>query len=150
MWANRSKSQNFCRIPIGLKILSESNKNSSSFPLLSASLIRFQTMKLMNFRESDICAIYFILLHSILVVFLTFPVEIFSLEQAVQLRGNQKDFNFQLHHCLSKFEVPVVVNLKHIFEVFGLYTTCLFIQKLLELMVSFEEKAKIKKAGNLN
>ena len=38
----------------------------------------------------------------------------------VQLRGNQKDFNFQLHHRLSKFEVPVVVNLKHIFELFGL------------------------------
>ena len=33
----------------------------------------------------------------------------------VQLRGNQKDFNFQLHHRLSKFEVPVVVNLKHNF-----------------------------------
>ena len=28
----------------------------------------------------------------------------------VQLRGNQKDFNLQLHHRLSKFEVPVVVN----------------------------------------
>ena len=52
----------------------------------------------------------------------------------VQLRGNQKDFHFQLHHRLSKFEVPVVVNLKHIFELFGLYTTCFFIQKLLELI----------------
>ena len=35
--------------------------------------------------------------------------------------------NFQLHHRLSKFEVPVVVNLKHIFELFGLYTTCFLI-----------------------
>ena len=26
----------------------------------------------------------------------------------IQLRGNQKDFNFQLHHRFSKFEVPVV------------------------------------------
>jgi hypothetical protein len=34
---------------------------------------------------------------------------------------------FQLHHRLSKFEVPVVVNLKHIFELFGLYTTCFLI-----------------------
>ena len=41
----------------------------------------------------------------------------------LQLRGNQKDFKYQLHHRLSKFEVPVVVNLKHIFELFGLYTT---------------------------
>ena len=34
---------------------------------------------------------------------------------------------FQLHHRLSKFEVPVFVNLKHIFELFGLYTTCFLI-----------------------
>jgi hypothetical protein len=33
------------------------------------------------------------------------------------------NFNFQLHHRLSKFEVPVVVNLKHIFELFGHNTT---------------------------
>ena len=45
----------------------------------------------------------------------------------VQLRGNSKDINFQLHHRLSKFEVPAVVNLKHIFELFGLYTTCFLI-----------------------
>ena len=45
----------------------------------------------------------------------------------VQLRGNWKDFNFQLHHRLSKFEVPLVVNLKHIFELFGLYNTCFLI-----------------------
>ena len=45
----------------------------------------------------------------------------------IQLRGNKKDFNCQLHHRLSKFEVPVVVNLKHIFELFGLYTTCFLI-----------------------
>ena len=51
-----------------------------------------------------------------------------------QLRGNQKDFNFQLHHRLSKFEVPVVVNLKHIFELFGLYTAFFLIQKLLKLI----------------
>ena len=43
----------------------------------------------------------------------------------LQLRGNQKDFNF---------EVPVVVNLKHIYEFFGLYPTCFLIQKLLELI----------------
>ena len=45
----------------------------------------------------------------------------------VQLRGNLKDFNFQLHLRFSKFEVPVVMNLKHIFEFFGLYTTCFLI-----------------------
>ena len=45
----------------------------------------------------------------------------------IQLRGNWKNFNFQLHHRLSKFEVPVVVNLKHISELFGLYTTCFLI-----------------------
>jgi hypothetical protein len=27
--------------------------------------------------------------------------------------------NFQLHHRLSKFEVPVVVNLKHFFNFLG-------------------------------
>ena len=32
-----------------------------------------------------------------------------------------KDFNFQLHRRLSQFEVPVVVNLKYIFELFGLF-----------------------------
>ena len=41
----------------------------------------------------------------------------------IQLRGNYKDFNFQLHHRLSKFEVPVVVDLNHIFELFGPYNT---------------------------
>ena len=53
---------------------------------------------------------------------------------ALQLRGNQKDFNFQLHHRLSKFAVPLVVNLEHNFELFGLYTTCFLIEKLLELI----------------
>ena len=38
-----------------------------------------------------------------------------------------ESLQFQLHHCLSKFEVPVVVNFKHIFELFGLYTTCFLI-----------------------
>ena len=52
----------------------------------------------------------------------------------VHLRENKKDFNFQLHHRLSKFEVPVVVNLKHIFELLGLYITYFLIQKLLELI----------------
>ena len=33
----------------------------------------------------------------------------------------------RLHHRLSKFEVPVVVNLKHVIELFGLYTTCFLI-----------------------
>ena len=31
---------------------------------------------------------------------------------------------FSTSSSLSKFEVPVVVNLKHIFERFGLYTSC--------------------------
>ena len=70
----------------------------------------------------------------------------------IQPRGNQKDFNFQLHHRQSKFEVPVVVNLKHIFELFGLYTTCFLIQKLLELIRSssdgqFWRKSQNKKGG---
>jgi hypothetical protein len=51
--------------------------------------------------------------------------------------------------------VPVVVNLKLIFELFGLYTTFFSSRNywsLLDyhLMVSFGEKAKIKKAENLN
>ena len=45
----------------------------------------------------------------------------------LQLRGNLNDFNFQLHHRLLKFEVPLVVNLKHNFELFWLYTTCFLI-----------------------
>ena len=70
----------------------------------------------------------------------------------LQLRRNQKDFNFQLHHRLSKFEVPVVVNLKHIFELFGLYNTCFLIQKLLELIRlssdgQFWRKRQNKKGG---
>ena len=70
----------------------------------------------------------------------------------LQLRGNQKDVNFQLHHRLSKFEVPVVVNLKHIFEFFGHYDTCFLIQKLLELIRSssdgqFWRKSQNKKGG---
>ena len=71
----------------------------------------------------------------------------------LQLRGNQKDFNFQLHHHLSKFEVPVVVNLKHIFELFGLYTTCFLIQKPLQLIRrlssdgQFWRKSQNKKGG---
>ena len=75
-----------------------------------------------------------------------------TLKQEVQLRGNQIDFNFQLLHRLSKFEVPVVVNLKHIFELFGLYTTCFLIQKLQELIRSssdgqFCRKSQNKKGG---
>ena len=31
-------------------------------------------------------------------------------------RSKEKDFNFQLHHRLSKFEVPVVVNSKAYFS----------------------------------
>ena len=38
----------------------------------------------------------------------------------LQLKENQKDFDVQIHHRFSKFEVPVVVNLKHIFELFEL------------------------------
>ena len=72
--------------------------------------------------------------------------------QTIQLRGNQKDVNFQLHHRLSKFEVPVVVNLKHTFELFGLYNTCLLIQKLSDLIRSssdgqFWKKSQKKKGG---
>ena len=33
-------------------------------------------------------------------------------------------------------KILVVVNLKHIFELFGLYTTCFLIKKLLELIRS--------------
>ena len=74
---------------------------------------------------------------------------VFTYDMPIQLRGNQKDFNFQLHHRLSKFEVPVVVNLKHIFELFGLY---FLIQKLLELITSssdgqFWRKGQNKKGG---
>ena len=70
----------------------------------------------------------------------------------IQLRGNQKDFNFQLHHRLSKFEVPVVVNLNQIFELLGLYTTWFLFQKLLELIRlssngQFWRKSKKKKKG---
>ena len=50
------------------------------------------------------------------------------------------------------------MNLKHIFELFGLYThNLLFYLEAIgvksldyHLMVSFGEKAKFKKAGNLN
>ena len=70
----------------------------------------------------------------------------------IQLRGNQKDVNFQLHHRLSNFEVPFVVNIKHILELFGLYNTCFLIQKLLQLIRSssdgqFWRKSQSKKGG---
>ena len=70
----------------------------------------------------------------------------------LQLKRNKKDFDFQLHHRLSKFEVTAVVNLKHIFQLFGLYTTCFLIQKLLELIRSssdgqFWRKSQNKKGG---
>ena len=67
----------------------------------------------------------------------------------VQLRGNQKDFNFQLHYRLSKFEVPVVVNLKHIFELFGLCITSFLIQKLLELIRSSSDGQFWRKSQNI-
>ena len=38
-----------------------------------------------------------------------------------------KNFDTASVHRLSKFEVSVVVKLKHIFELFGLYITCFFI-----------------------
>ena len=71
---------------------------------------------------------------------------------ALQLRGNQKDFIFQLHHPFSKFEVPVFVILKHIFELFGLYIICFLIQKLLELIrlsfnIQFWRKSQNNKGG---
>ena len=77
---------------------------------------------------------------------------LFKILCILQLRGNQKDFNFKLHHHLSKFEVAVIVNLKHIFELFGLYTTCFLIQKLLELIRLssagyFWRKSQNKKGG---
>ena len=52
---------------------------------------------------------------------------------------------FQLHHRLSKFDRPLVVNLKHIFEL--LYKLLFDLETI---GVNFGEKAKIKKAGNLN
>ena len=74
------------------------------------------------------------------------------LSPGIQLRVNQKDVNFQLYHHLPKFEVPVVVNFKHIFELFGLYNTCFLIQKLLELIRlssdgQFWRKSQNKKGG---
>ena len=66
----------------------------------------------------------------------------------IQLRGNQKDVNFQLQHRLSKSEVPVVANLKHIFELFGLYTTCFLIQKLLESIRSSSDGQFWRKSQN--
>ena len=50
-------------------------------------------------------------------------MEMYVHDTLVQLRGNQKDINSQIHHRLSKFKVPVVVNLKHTFELLGLYNT---------------------------
>ena len=75
-----------------------------------------------------------------------------ALNFALQLSGNQKGFNFQLHHRFSKFEVPVVVNSKHIFELCGLYTTFFLIQKLLKVIRSssdsqFQRKSQNKKGG---
>ena len=57
----------------------------------------------------------------------------------------------RLQFSTSSF-VPVVVNLKHIFELFGLYTTCFLIQKLLELIRlssdgQFWRKSQNKKGG---
>ena len=51
----------------------------------------------------------------------------------VQLRENYKDFNFQLHHRLSKFEVPLVVNLKHVFLIFGALYHLLFDPETIEV-----------------
>ena len=44
--------------------------------------------------------------------------------------------------------MPVVVNLKHIFELLGLHIYQLLFD--LETIGNFGEKAKIEKAGNLN
>ena len=79
-------------------------------------------------------------------------VQILAAGTAKRKLERLKDFNFQLHYRLSKFEVPVVVNLKHIFELFGLYTTCFLIQKLLELIRlssdgQFWRKSQNKKGG---
>ena len=63
-------------------------------------------------------AIQSALLHSVYFWFLG-CLQLLPVHRYVQLRGNQKDFNFQLQHRLSKFEAPVVVNLKHIFEFLG-------------------------------
>ena len=70
------------------------------------------------------------------------------IEFLLQLRENQKDFNFQLHHRLSKLEVHVVVNLKHIFELFGLYNSYFLIQKLLELITSSSDGQFWRKSQN--
>ena len=74
------------------------------------------------------------------------------LSNDLELKGNQKALYFQLHHRLSKFEVPVFVNLKHIFEIFRLYITCFLIQKQLELIRlssdgQFWKKSQNKKGG---
>jgi hypothetical protein len=45
---------------------------------------------------------------------------------------------FSTSSSFVKIEVPVVVILKHIFELFGLYTTCFLISKLLELIRSLD------------
>ena len=59
---------------------------------------------------------------------------------------------FSTNHRFSKFEVPLVVNLKHIFELFGLNASCFLIQKLLEVIRSsydgyFWIKSRNKKGG---
>ena len=51
---------------------------------------------------------------------------------------------------MSKFEVSVDLNLKHIFELLVLYTTGYWSKLDYHLITNFGEKAKIKKVGNLN
>ena len=76
--------------------------------------------------------------------------KLLNLSNQFSFTAKKKLERLQFSIRFSKFEVPV--NLKYTFELFGYYTTCFLIQKLLDhhLMVTFGEKAEIKKAGNLN
>ena len=47
--------------------------------------------------------------------------------------AKRKLFNLQLHHRMSKFEVPVVVNLKHIFLTFWALYHLLFDLETIEV-----------------
>ena len=51
-------------------------------------------------------------------MYIYFGLECMLCTYNADITAERKDFNFQLRHRLSKFEVPVVVNLKHIFELF--------------------------------
>ena len=65
---------------------------------------------------------------------------------------NTIQLRLQFSTSSSTVKVPVVVNLKHIFELFGFCNTCFLIQKLLELIRlssdgQFWRKSRHKKGG---